>query len=370
MGKVFRIAALVVSLLIISIISPGRAVFGAEEQELRFAEGSPAVFQVVIDLYKSADLESVTQVENFKGRRVVVFDREGQVVEEFNLDENGNVVIPSIVSRSVNGNQSVRFFSHSDSHTPDEVTFSVIHEFFDEQMRLSKKNTYNQDKDGTAYLTYTESREYTGVTETITKLNRDGCMVSKSIRTLDENGQILQTEFYTDLNGELRLVNKTTFDYDDAGNLLKEARFQDYDLPWLESVYEYDNLNRKTKCITYEYGKKTSELEYEYTTHGKIIYLIKNGERRLHFCKELNDTGELAWIARWNPEKERLAWIEYVYSGRDEFGNWTIEQRIFHTAERDGEVTTVFTTVRQIVYYPEFPVTSPAGENVKEGGLK
>jgi YD repeat-containing protein len=202
-------------------------------------------------------------------------------------------------------------------------------------MRETKfKHVYEFDREGRLILTY-ETRTDDGTKDTSwniyeydeygfldlhRKTDEDGFT---SVRyTNDSIGRIIKEEYVREIDSNGRLVRTLTFNeerfvYAEFENQTKCTHYNNYDLPYLDEICNYNELGY---LVSREERIKMTSSVYTYT-------------------HEYNDKGKLAAIKKTSNRKSGI--LEEMTFKYDELGN-LIEKRIY----RDGE----FTTDIQIIY--------------------
>ncbi|MFK7786432.1 MAG: hypothetical protein AB8B56_15030 [Crocinitomicaceae bacterium] len=202
-------------------------------------------------------------------------------------------------------------------------------------MRETKfKHVFEFDRDGRLILTY-ETRTDDGTKDTSwniyeydeygflnlhRKTDEDGFTAVRY--TNDSVGRVIKEEYLREIDSNGRTVrtlafNEERFVYAEFDNQTKCTHYNNYDLPYLDEVYNYNDLGY---LVSREERIKMTSSVYTYT-------------------HEYNDKGKLAAIKKTSNRKSGI--LEEMTFKYDELGN-LIEKRIY----RDGE----FTTDIQIIY--------------------
>ncbi len=140
--------------------------------------------------------------------------------------------------------------------------------------------------------------------------------------TNDSSGRIIKEEYIREIDSNGRIVRSLSFNeercaYTEYENQLKCTHYNNYDLPYLDEYYNYNDLGY---LVSREERIKMTSSVYTYT-------------------HEYNDKGKLASIKKTSNRKSGI--LEEMTFKYDELGN-LIEKRVY----RDG----VFTTDIQIIY--------------------
>ena len=140
--------------------------------------------------------------------------------------------------------------------------------------------------------------------------------------TNDSLGRIIKEEYIREIDSNGRIVRSLSFNeercaYTQYENQLKCTHYNNYDLPYLDEYYNYNDLGY---LVSREERIKMTSSVYTYT-------------------HEYNDKGKLASIKKTSNRKSGI--LEEITFKYDELGN-LIEKRVY----RDGE----FTTDIQIIY--------------------
>ena len=202
-------------------------------------------------------------------------------------------------------------------------------------MRETKfKHIFEFDSDGRLILTY-ETRTDDGTKDTSwniyeydeygyldlhRKSDEDGFTVVRY--TNDSIGRVIKEEYVREIDSNGRVVRTLTFNeerfvYAEFDNQTKCTHYNNYDLPYLDEVCNYNDLGY---LVSREERIKMTSSVYTYT-------------------HEYNDKGKLAAIKKTSNRKSGI--LEEMTFKYDELGN-LLEKRIY----RDG----VFTTDIQIIY--------------------
>ena len=200
-----------------------------------------------------------------------------------------------------------------------ETSFKHVYEF-DENGRLT--STYETRTDDgtqdTAWNIY--GYDERGFLSVYKKTDEDGFTVV--CYKNDSLGRVVEEEFLREVDSNGRLIrtlsfNKERIEYHDYGNEMMRTRYNNYNLPYLDETFNYNELGYLVE----------REERIKMTTS---VYTYSYG---------YNDKGKLATIQKTSNREEGI--LEEITFQYDELGN-LIEKRIY----KNGE----FTTDIQIIY--------------------
>lgn len=121
--------------------------------------------------------------------------------------------------------------------------------------------------------------------------------------TYDSLGRVVAEEYKRDLDSNGQIIRSLTFnkeriEYFDYGQQLKRTRYNNYDLPYLDEFYNYNELGYLVERI--ERIKMTSTVytyHYEYNERGKLSAIRKSSNKQENYVEELvfsyDDLGNL-----------------------------------------------------------------------------
>ena len=121
--------------------------------------------------------------------------------------------------------------------------------------------------------------------------------------TYDSLGRVIKEEYHRDIDSSGQIVrslvfNKERIEYFDYNQQLKRTRFNNYDLPYLDEYYNYNDLGYLTERI--ERTKMTSTVytyTYEYNEQGKLSAIRKASNKEENYIEEFefsyDDLGNL-----------------------------------------------------------------------------
>ena len=200
-----------------------------------------------------------------------------------------------------------------------ETQFVHVYEFDREGRLVSTYETRTDDgTQDTAWNIYGYD-EY-GFLGTYRKTDEDGFTTIRY--TNDSIGRVIKEEYFREIDSNGIIVrtlafNEERIDYQEFDNQLKSTRYNNYNLPYLDEFWNYNDLGY---LISREEQIKMTSSVYTFT-------------------HEYNDKGKLSAIKKTSNRVEGI--LEEITFKYDELGN-LLEKRIY----RNGE----FTTDIQIIY--------------------
>ncbi len=328
----------------------------------------------------TAKMEEINNNQMILSKQVVDKKTGTSVVYEYNekgletkvtyFDENGSAT--KIMVREYDEEGNVSEYRRYDG--TDELLGSIIYEWTLTDGKKQCNITYLTYAEGTEYVVAQEITDEKNKPITFTEYNEDGFINVLKQYEYDEAGNLLKEMSVTD---EETLVNQYAYTYDDAGNMVESVSFYDEETPKLRNTYdvkgniiesiEYDEAGETVCTETSTYDENDNLLTYvivsdEYNYHTTFTYNDNNeaiecvlvddmtGDEMITVCnisKEGNMTIKET-IEYYNGEEanSQTEYFEYDEEGRllnnatyDKDGNF-VSGEIYEYDEKGNEIYT------------------------------
>jgi YD repeat-containing protein len=155
--------------------------------------------------------------------------------------------------------------------------------FFDKQGRL--KSSYETRPDDGSKDTSWNHYVYNdqGLLAVHRSTEKDGLLAVHY--TYDSIGRVVTEEYKRDIDSNGRIIrslsfNKENIKYSDYGQQIKRTRYNNYDLPYLDEFFNYNEMGYLVERV--ERIKMTSTIytyDYEYNEQGKLAAIRKKSNR-------------------------------------------------------------------------------------------
>jgi hypothetical protein len=189
--------------------------------------------------HENGALKSVTKINksNNKPLNKELFNMKGFLIKSQDLNLNTQKI------------QSTRKYFYDSKSQIERI------EFYDSNNKMVASEHYSYD-------------DFGNITQREDKSSLNKWMNRKAFYSYNDKGVMISETWYT--NGLFK--EKTTWLFDNNGNLLKYTTYSSEDKIQQISESEYDESNRKTADISYNYSlKPTSRTEYKYDSTNNVI---------------------------------------------------------------------------------------------------
>lgn len=182
-----------------------------------------------------------------------------------------------------------------------------------------KKLLTNQYLNGTLFISTKFTQDENGNNINITRRNAQNEIIDKTVQTFRDNQMIEKKVF----NGAEKLLSKVLYEYDTAGNLIREQYFNTNNQPTHQIKYGYDKQNNKvyeTHATADDKHVSHTKFQYENGLLTGMEVFTDQEEPVYKEIKEYDNAGRLTYnkISDFNADESSEERIVY-----DEAGNLT-----------------------------------------------
>ena len=285
-----------------------------------------------------AGQETYTVDGKLNNKKIVELDDAGHVIKSIHMV--GNRYNSSLGMYYAENDDDV-YVDYQYQYKYDEAG-NLVQEEGDEYQK------YSVDGDVySSYLYYHKAADYENgdlKKETYTFYNNSG-EVEKIEVNLYENGQVVNESFYYNHNGKMdetpRLVYRYKYTYDENENIIKRVNYiGDSEYPSDYTEYLYENGKIK-ESINYLYGYKSYKTVYEYDENGNLIkeafYNVMDATPSMGYCKTYtyDKFGNQYCIKTYDYEQSSGYKQGYEYERKD----GTVVKYVSYTKDANNEKT-------------------------------
>lgn len=189
----------------------------------------------------------------------------------------------------------------------DKIAQIESGEIYDSSGHIRRRNAYDENGKLIWYHTY-ESSDFSQKI-LVKSFDATGKQTGEVEETLDDEGRLLTTYRFTDVDGVLEKIEHA---YDEYGNETQTTVYQLNGMV-VTSLYEYDNLGNITNTTQYTDGQISGYEQYLYNENGQVIeqhYFGVNGEKQTSIFYQYDEKGNNISSQNYGGDGS-LFWEEY-----------------------------------------------------------